>query len=62
MSEDCQNCGTAMWDLNEDRLCPGCSGECPRCEGTGYIENPEYRTDRDAMALECPVCHGEGYV
>lgn len=25
MSEDCQKCGTAMWDLDEDRLCPGCS-------------------------------------
>lgn len=25
MSEDCQTCGTAMWDLDEDRNCPACS-------------------------------------
>lgn len=25
MSEDCQKCGTAMWDLDDERLCPGCS-------------------------------------
>lgn len=25
MSEDCQKCGTAMYDLDEERLCPGCS-------------------------------------
>lgn len=23
MSEDCQECGTAMWDLDEDGNCPG---------------------------------------
>lgn len=23
MSEDCQKCGTAMWDLDEDGNCPG---------------------------------------
>lgn len=25
MSEDCQKCGTAMYDLDKDRNCPGCS-------------------------------------
>jgi len=25
MSEDCQTCGTAMYELDEDRNCPGCS-------------------------------------
>lgn len=25
MSEDCQKCGTAMYELDEDKLCPGCS-------------------------------------
>jgi hypothetical protein len=25
MSEDCQKCGTAMYELDEERLCPGCS-------------------------------------
>jgi len=25
MSEDCQKCGTAMYELDEDRNCPGCS-------------------------------------
>ena len=24
MSEDCQTCGTAMYELDEDRNCPGC--------------------------------------
>lgn len=27
MSEDCQKCGTAMWDLDEDRNCPSCSDQ-----------------------------------
>lgn len=35
--------------------------ECPRCDGTGYIDNPEYRTDRDAMALACPDCDDDWY-
>lgn len=25
MSEDCQTCGAAMYELDEDRNCPGCS-------------------------------------
>lgn len=25
MSEDCRTCGTAMWELDEDLNCPGCS-------------------------------------
>lgn len=25
MSEDCQTCGTAMYELDEDRNCPGCN-------------------------------------
>lgn len=25
MSEDCQQCGTMMWDLDEDGHCPDCS-------------------------------------
>lgn len=25
MSEDCQKCGTSMYDLDEEKLCPGCS-------------------------------------
>ena len=33
---------------------------CTTCEETGYIDNPDYRTDRDNMALECPHCHGTG--
>lgn len=33
---------------------------CTMCEETGYIDNPDYRTDRDNMALECPHCHGTG--
>lgn len=32
MSEDCQKCGTAMWDLDEDRLCPGCSDIGPEID------------------------------
>lgn len=35
--------------------------ECPTCEGTGYIDNPDYRTDRDAIALTCPDCDDEWY-
>lgn len=63
MSEDCQKCGTAMYELDEDRNCPGCSSdeECTTCEGTGYIDNPDYRTDRDSMALDCPDCDDEDY-
>lgn len=33
---------------------------CTVCEETGYVDNPNYRTDRDNMALECPHCHGTG--
>ena len=33
---------------------------CTVCEETGYVDNPDYRTDRDNMALECPHCHGTG--
>lgn len=25
LQQDCQKCGTAMYELDEDRLCPGCS-------------------------------------
>lgn len=25
MSEDCQKCGTATYDLDEEELCPACS-------------------------------------
>ena len=32
MSEDCQTCGTAMWDLDEDRNCPGCSHQDPEID------------------------------
>lgn len=32
MSEDCQKCGTSMYDLDEDRQCPGCSDQpCHEC-------------------------------
>lgn len=26
MSEDCRNCGTSMWELDADGLCPCCNG------------------------------------
>ena len=29
MSEDCQTCGTAMYELDEDRNCVGCSSGEP---------------------------------
>lgn len=35
MNEDCQKCGTAMWDLDDDDLCPRCANDysppCPEC-------------------------------
>lgn len=33
---------------------------CTVCEDTGYVDNPNYRTDRDSVAQECPHCHGTG--
>lgn len=40
MSEDCQNCGTGMHDLDEDRLCPGCSSnQYYNWEEKEYAEN-----------------------
>ena len=45
MSEDCQKCGTAMYDiseLDEERNCPGCSyaGDTYyNWEGQDYSEN-----------------------
>lgn len=29
MSEDCQKCGTARYELDEERLCPNCSDTEP---------------------------------
>lgn len=29
---------------------------CITCDDTGYIDNPEYRDDRDSVALVCPDC------
>jgi len=26
MSEDCRNCGTMMWLLDSEGLCPACNG------------------------------------
>lgn len=41
MSEDCQTCGTAMWDLDEEGNCPACSnsneGRCI-CAATNPFE------------------------
>lgn len=37
MSEDCQSCGTAMFELDEDRLCPGCS--LYNWEEADYVSN-----------------------
>lgn len=45
MSEDCQKCGTAIYDLDEDRLCPGCSDYNDYSEG-GYTS--------------CGACNGYG--
>lgn len=41
MSEDCQKCGTAMYELDEDRNCPGCSeyGEYYNWEDQEWAEN-----------------------
>lgn len=39
MSEDCQKCGTAMYELDEDRLCPGCSDMYYNWEEQEYTEN-----------------------
>lgn len=39
MSEDCQSCGTAMFELDEDRLCPGCSDVHYIWEEAEYMEN-----------------------
>lgn len=40
MSEDCQKCGTAMWDLEEDGNCPGCSDDTWYCwEEQDFMEN-----------------------
>lgn len=32
MSEDCRKCGTAMWELDEDLNCPGCSNYGPEID------------------------------
>lgn len=44
MSEDCQKCGTAMWELDEDLNCPGCSDrnggdEYYNWEEQNWVEN-----------------------
>lgn len=47
MSEDCQKCGTVMYELDEDRNCPGCSD-------TGYDEYSE------GGYTSCGACNGYG--
>lgn len=44
MSEDCQKCGTAIWDLDEDGNCPACSDIEDRYnwEEQEYAENREF--------------------
>jgi len=32
VSEDCRTCGTAMWELDEDLNCPGCSHQDPEID------------------------------
>lgn len=39
MSEDCRTCGTAMWDLDEDLNCPGCSDRDYNWEEQDWGEN-----------------------
>lgn len=48
MSEDCQSCGTAMWDLDEEGLCPACSiqeidllGTCGKFDSKECISSNE---------------------
>lgn len=48
MSEDCQKCGTAMYDLDEYRNCPGCSDRLvddrdARATSAGDVEVVGYR-------------------
>lgn len=38
MSEDCQTCGTAMWDLDEEGNCPACSSGRCICAATNPFE------------------------
>jgi len=44
MSEDCQNCGTMMWLLDAEGLCPACNGFGfyddgePIYEDSGFIQ------------------------
>lgn len=38
MSEDCRNCGTAMYELDDDLLCPACGNH--DSEGLTMTNNP----------------------
>lgn len=65
MSEDCQKCGTAMWDLDEDGNCPACSdivGYCLICHGTGISSYTNHGQGEDNVeAIKCENCEGFGY-
>lgn len=42
MSEDCRNCGTMMWILDNEGLCPCCNGLGFDADG-----EPVYEQDKD---------------
>lgn len=50
MSEDCYNCGTAMFPLCEEHLCPGC---CNGCDEEGNEDPPiNFNLERMKQAVE----------
>ena len=51
MNEDCLHCGTGMYDLDEDRLCPGCSNLYYNWEEREYTENKVFY-EHDLESLE----------
>ncbi len=54
MSEDCQKCGTAMWDLDEERHCPGCSNNEPEIDllsVCGTFNTQDYTSAEDLCKL-----------
>lgn len=42
MSEDCQNCGTSMYCLDEDNLCPACTNYEYNWEEAEYFDNQAF--------------------
>lgn len=55
MSEDCQTCGTAMYELDEDGNCVGCSGNEWYCwEEQDFMENRAFYENDLEHLLELP--------